>query len=135
MEDEDYFNRLKAENEKVIVIPTYYDSDIQQAIIKRAQFVVGARYHTIVFSINNETPFVCLSYEHKMKNMLEILSLDSYSIDISYAFENHKIVIDKIWKMYLDRVSVLNVLYDGKKKAKLLARKTFDFLIKKLRSM
>ena len=37
--------------------------------------------------------------------------------------------------MYLDRVSVLNVLYDGKKKAKLLARKTFDFLIKKLRSM
>lgn len=49
MEDEDYFNRLKAENEKVIVIPTYYDSDIQQAIIKRAQFVVGARYHTIVF--------------------------------------------------------------------------------------
>ena len=135
MEDEDYFNRLKAENEKVIVIPTYYDSDIQQAIIKRAQFVVGARYHTIVFSINNETPFVCLSYEHKMKNMLEILSLDSYSIDISYAFENHKIVIDKIWEMYLDRVSVLNVLYDGKKKAKLLARKTFDFLIKKLRSM
>lgn len=59
--------------------------------------------------------------------MLEILSLDSYSIDISYAFENHKIVIDKIWEMYLDRVSVLNVLYDGKKKQNYLLERLLIF--------
>lgn len=70
-----------------------------------------------------------------MKNMLEIFFLDFYLIDIFYVFENYKIVIDKIWKMYLDCVSVLNVLYDGKKKVKLFVRKIFDFLIKKLRSM
>src|SRR5690606_1315905 len=75
--DMDYMTRLKKSisSENVLVIDSAYNSDVQQKIISKSNFVVGARYHTIIFSINNNVPFFALSYEHKMENMLSLLSL------------------------------------------------------------
>ena len=51
-----YFKRLKEETEhpsRIIVFQDTYSSDIQQIIIKDAQMIIGTRYHSIVFGINN----------------------------------------------------------------------------------
>ena len=66
----------------MIVLPDGYSSDIQQTVISKAKFVVGARYHSIVFAINNSIPFVALSYEHKMVGLLSLLKKDKQQIDI-----------------------------------------------------
>jgi len=81
-----YFEQLKRKskhNEKIIVLPDSHSSDIQQTIISKAKFVVGARYHSIVFAINNSVPFVALSYEHKMVGLLSLLNRSERQIDIS----------------------------------------------------
>lgn len=86
--DYPYFCKLKdmSKLSNVLVLEDIYSSDIQQTIIEGSQFVIGARYHSIVFSINNGVNFISLSYEHKMKGLLEVLDLSKYEIDISKLF-------------------------------------------------
>lgn len=85
--DVDFFRDLAISKNKsqVIVIPDCYSSDIQQSIIHKAQYVIGARYHSIVFAINQGTPCIALSYEHKIAGLMETLGLEDYSIDFTEA--------------------------------------------------
>jgi colanic acid/amylovoran biosynthesis protein len=80
-----FFEKLKklSNDSNTIVLPDVYSSDIQQTIIKGSHLVIGARYHSIVFAINNERPFVSLSYEHKMFGLLSILGLDDRQVDVT----------------------------------------------------
>jgi colanic acid/amylovoran biosynthesis protein len=84
--DYQYFLKLRNSNpcygDSIIVIDENSNSDVQQMIIRNASFVIGGRYHSIVFSINNETPFISLSYEDKMFGLLSILQLDNHQIDM-----------------------------------------------------
>lgn len=68
---------------RIIVTSDCYSSDIQQTIIKDAKFVVGARYHSIVFAINQNVPFIALSYEHKIAGLLETLGKTDCMIDFT----------------------------------------------------
>ncbi len=88
--DYDYFQKLQSlfTDNNIYILPYGYTSDIQQAIVFHAKLVVGARYHSIVFSINNEIPFVALSYEHKIQGLLEELGLDGHLVDISETFND-----------------------------------------------
>lgn len=78
----------KRKDSRVVVMPDYYSSDIQQRVIRDASFVVGARYHSIVFSINQAVPFIALSYEHKITGLLQTLHKEDCMIDISNIFKN-----------------------------------------------
>ena len=71
--------------EGAFIAPDTYSSDVQQAIIRGGRFLVGARYHSEVFAINNDVPFVALSYEHKMSGLVEALGLSAQVVDISDA--------------------------------------------------
>lgn len=130
--DEPYFNYLKMNNPLVTVISSSYDSNIQQKIIEKSDFVVGVRYHTIVFSINQSKPFYCISYENKMKNMLEILSLYNRSIDASTAFDFPQSIIDDIWNYYLRRDLDELEIIDSMKLARKIANETFYSLMYRL---
>ncbi len=87
-----YFQTLKqkCEDENIYIMPDTYSSDVQQTIISHAKMVVGARYHSVVFAINNEVPFVALSYEHKIQGLLEDLSLTDHMVDITAGLDNAK---------------------------------------------
>lgn len=82
-------------DKRIIVIPDIYSSDIQQTIISKALFLIGVRYHSIVFAINNNIPFIALSYEHKISGLLETLHKTDSLIDIS-NMTNDKAVTDNI---------------------------------------
>ena len=77
--------------DRVVVLDEQYGSDVQQKIISKAEFLIGARYHSIVFSINQLIPFISLTYEHKMSGLLAMLGLDNRQINIEDHFvgENH----------------------------------------------
>lgn len=95
--DVNYFNVLKTKigNSNIIVIDEKYNSNIQQTIVKNAKFLIGARYHSIIFALNNKVPFLSLSYEHKMKNTLEILGLENNNIDLVDLLSNKGIDVTK----------------------------------------
>lgn len=73
----------QVDTQKIVIVDENYSSDVQQNIVNRASMVVGARYHSIIFSLNSEIPFLCLSYENKMKNTLELLGYEKYSLDLT----------------------------------------------------
>lgn len=87
--DVNFFREIQNEmnDNRIIVIDDTYNSDIQQSIIRSSKFVVGARYHSIVFAINNAVPFISLSYEHKMSGMLSSLGSTNLMIDITHAMD------------------------------------------------
>ena len=86
-----FFNKLqeKESNTNIIVLDEIYSSDIQQSIISKSDLVVGARYHSIVFAINQNVPFVALSYEHKIKGMLEELNIAEHCIDLRHHLKSN----------------------------------------------
>ena len=69
----------------IVVVDDKYSSDIQQTIIADAQLMVGSRYHSVVFALNNSTPFIALSYEHKISGLLETIGKTDCMIDIETA--------------------------------------------------
>lgn len=133
--DAEYFIKLSKliTSENLICLPETICSDIQQKIISKSKFVIGSRYHSIVFSINSEVPFISLSYEHKMTGLLELLSLSNRSIDIlSIGEENFE--EDKILKS-IDEI--LDLPYEGiepKIKARKMATDCFQQMIKMLKN-
>jgi colanic acid/amylovoran biosynthesis protein len=83
--DHTYFINLKEKSKfsnRLMVISDEYSSDVQQSIISKAQLMIGARYHSVVFAVNNQVPFVALSYEHKVSGLLQILGLQDKIYDI-----------------------------------------------------
>lgn len=81
--DAPFFKRVSEGIARVVVEENTADSDTQQAIVGGAAFVIGARYHSIVFAINNAAPFVALSYEHKIKGLLGTLGLGDRLVPLS----------------------------------------------------
>lgn len=84
--DRDYFDEMAARSDdpsRIFVAAEDILADHQQLIISNARFVVGARYHSVIFSINMSTPFLCLSYENKMRYTLELLKRSDMGIDMT----------------------------------------------------
>lgn len=100
--DYGYFCHLRdmfSSPERLVVVDENRDSDVQQRIIKGAKLVIGERYHSIVFAINNEVPYISLSYEHKMSGLLETLGQAHQMICIDDIFKNtnkQELAIQKI---------------------------------------
>jgi colanic acid/amylovoran biosynthesis protein len=132
--DKPYFQKIadNFDSERVVVVDDSYDSDIQQKIISGAHLVIGARYHSIIFAINNEVPFLCLSYEHKMSETLRLLGLEDYSLPLKDLIEKaggdgFKMTLDRILE---NRASVLPQIEKARKNAEQLTQRAFsEFLL------
>ena len=74
--------------DRIVVVPDRFSSDYQQTIIRSSCGVVGARYHSVVFAINNNIPFVAFNYEHKIEGLLQTLNLQDYMINLGAVFDN-----------------------------------------------
>lgn len=130
--DEGYFKKFKRilSDERIIVVPEIYSSDIQQRIISKAKLMIGARYHSVVFAINNEVPFVALSYEHKILGLLDILNLKGYMYDIEQMVINQQALetaIDKIEKI----IAISKSESEAKVKARKIAQSCMDNFLKR----
>ena len=113
--------------EHVTIVPDRYDSEIQQAIIRYSSLVVGARYHSIVFAINNSVPFVSLSYENKMSGMLELLGLsDMCYILKEKGLERNDEVAAMIDRILSNRKGCIERVQIASKKAKTIANHCFE---------
>lgn len=84
--------RLRSSNSsRIQILDESMSSEYQQAVISRASFVVGARYHSIVFAINQGVPFFSLSYEHKMSDLLRLLGLGEYYFDMGKVKDENSV--------------------------------------------
>lgn len=116
---------MAKQDSRVIVAADCYSSDVQQTIIHGAKYVIGARYHSIVFALNQGVPFIALSYEHKISGLLETLGKTEWCIEFSKTLdseENQEKCLEQIRKL----IPSLKPNTDAQKKAKLIAQKGMD---------
>lgn len=79
----------KKQDSGIIVATDTYSSDIQQNVIAGSEFLIGARYHSVVFAVNQNVPFIALNYEHKIQGLLSALNKENCMVDIMGTFSNH----------------------------------------------
>ncbi len=140
LDDYNYFLSLRKQldNENIYVIDKKHNSDIQQLIIRNAIFLIGARYHSIIFAIRNNVPFVSLSYEHKMSHTLELLNLTDLNIELKDVVGSKKdqYILEHINDLFENRQSYKEKISKASLYAKNIAERTYeklkeDFLFKK----
>ena len=76
------------QDQRLIVIDDIYSSDIQQTIIAGCRFLIGARYHSVVFALNQNVPFIALNYEHNIQGLLSSLGKQDCMVDIMTTFDD-----------------------------------------------
>ena len=133
-DDINIFREIAADinDKRVVVVPDTYSSDVQQCIIRQAKFMVGARYHSIVFAINNNVPFIALSYEHKIAGMLETLGKQTSCIDITHSLDS-KESIDSTLSLFEDKIKVLEPDAAAMEQAKSICFNGLNTLIEKMK--
>lgn len=109
---------------KIVVVEDKYSSDIQQTIIRGADAMFGSRYHSVVFAINNNVPFVAFSYEHKIAGLLEELKLQDEMIDIKDLFSSAEFN-QKVIDTFNNVIPSIHRSLDAQKKAKTIAKECF----------
>lgn len=126
-----FFNKLKEKesNPNIIVLDEIYSSDIQQSIISKSEFVVGARYHSIVFAINQNVPFVALSYEHKIEGMLEELDIAEHCIDLRHHLLSN-VDSDDFVHLLERKIKIASKPSKASQKAKVIALTCFNEMVK-----
>lgn len=117
---------------RVIVVPDSYSSDFQQTIIRGASGLIGARYHSVVFAINNNIPFVAFNYEHKIAGLLETLGLQDCMVPIIDIFDSD-ITVKNAIDSFTEKISCWHQNENARKKAKDIANSAFDELVKLLK--
>lgn len=120
-------------NSNIVVVDDTYSSDIQQTIIRGASAMFGSRYHSVVFAINNNVPFVAFSYEHKISGLLEELGLQDEMIDIKGLF-NSSAVNDTIISKFDNLISSIHRSEEARDCAKNKAKDSFDRFVERLNS-
>ncbi len=130
--DYTYFLKLKSKlkNKNVYVLNDTYSSDIQQLIIRNSLFLVGARYHSVIFAIRNKVPFVSLSYEHKMTNTLELLGLEDLNIELKELIKKEDKCLEKIKSVFERKEYMKGYVSEASEKASFLAKKTYNIFRK-----
>ena len=129
-----YFNEIKNQSNfpnRVFVLEELYGSDIQQTIISNASFLIGARYHSIIFSINQAIPFVSLSYEHKMNGVVEILNQKDSEIDLVEKFAGQPMSVilgGDLIERIVERTQTLKPINGVQERAHKIANKGFEEL-------
>lgn len=117
-------------DDRIIVVSDTYSSDVQQTLISGAECLIGARYHSVVFAINQETPFIALSYEHKIAGLLETLHKEECMIDITSTFESEENMQRtlELFSINLGRLSESS----ARNAAKTIALACMDAFVKKI---
>lgn len=134
--DVDFFRDLASSKNdpRVIIFPDCYGSDIQQSIIKGAKYVIGSRYHSIVFAINQGVPCIALSYEHKIKGLMESLNQQQFCYDFTNtldSIDNQRNCLQAIRKL----ISALKINKSVQLEAKEKAYSCFNVFLKKLNNI
>jgi len=110
------FSKEEIELANFLKLDYFYSSNPIDVIEKIAtsKFLIGTRYHSVIFSILTETPFIGLIYDIKVKNMIDEIKIENYILPDD-SIEN--------W------IEVFNVNFEKREEiSKILSEKKNEFI-------
>ncbi|MHB1314624.1 MAG: polysaccharide pyruvyl transferase family protein [Christensenellales bacterium] len=126
-DDFSYMNRFMIENEDCYILKDDYDCSFRQYVISKIYALVGMRCHSNIFAANVSTPFVSISYEHKMQGFLRKINMHDFCLS-AFDFDKQKLIhmFEKMVENYEEIKNHLNRV-----KADLIkeSKRTIDLLV------
>ncbi|MFA6361420.1 MAG: polysaccharide pyruvyl transferase family protein [Candidatus Shapirobacteria bacterium] len=110
-----------------------------KAIYDSLDFVIGTRFHSVIFSLTSYVPAIAIEYEHKTGGIMHDLKLDNWVIKIEEVESDKlcqkfdQLVIDS--KKYKDHLKTIMPVYIKKADESIkIVRKHYDAFVKKQNS-
>lgn len=104
----------------------YYD---YENCIRTATFVIGMRYHAIVFAVKNAIPYVALAYEQKIREVSNYSGLKENCIELK-ELDSEYVLLKKLESVLQNRESIRKQLKnkgDGiRNKSLIVIKENFD---------
>ena len=112
-EDYSLCKKIKAlflENNKVITLVDDYDCFQLNSIIKRFDYMIASRYHSIVHAYKNSVPCLTIGWSNKYHDLLSLVDQDKYMVDIRNQIDTNQ-VIEKLSELndaYFEERTILS---------------------------
>lgn len=115
-----------ANHKKVFLIDEEYNSIDLQQIIKKFDYIIASRYHSIVHAYKVGTPAIVLGWAVKYKELLNNFGQNNYQFDVNNI--DSDLFINKVEEMnanYLNEKEIITIRKNG-----LIGENIFDSIIK-----
>jgi polysaccharide pyruvyl transferase CsaB len=109
------------------ILTEKYDLEEILAIIKRSQFLIGIRLHSLIFAFISLVPFVGISYDPKIDGFLHLIGEKSVGDVNSFTAEA---IIEKIRGIMKNKEEYINKLAINLEDLKKKAEKNFEIIFK-----
>jgi colanic acid/amylovoran biosynthesis protein len=94
----DVFSLMRSKN-MVYVLDKQYDHHQIKSVYSDLDFLLGTRFHSVIFSLTSLVPAVAIEYEHKTSGIMHDLKLDKWVIKIEdVTAKNLKDLLSKLLK-------------------------------------
>ncbi len=123
--DEEIARNLSGILESPLITPEYIEQ--YPYIIEKSEFVVGMRYHAILLSTLKEKAFVGLSYDPKVRSLMEELEIDGIESYENLSIKDFKNVFNK---NFAERETIQKKLKEKLTTLKERAEENFDIFSK-----
>lgn len=124
------FSKEEIDLANKLELPHFYSDNSIKIIeeICKMKFLIGTRYHSIIFSILTETPFIGLVYDIKVENLIKEIGLEN----LIYPDETINIWLEKFTRYFEMSNYLKNILSEKKKdlkeKVNFSFKKTVEFI-------
>lgn len=85
--------------ESTYVLMENYDHRTIKAIYNEFDYVVGNRFHSVIFSLTSLVPSIAIEYEHKTSGIMQELGLDKWVIKME------DVTADKLEKLFVKLIT------------------------------
>jgi colanic acid/amylovoran biosynthesis protein len=97
-----------SEKSEVVVLNENFDHNSIKSIYNSLDYLIGTRFHSVIFSLTSRVPSIAIQYEHKTRGIMRELDLEKWVIDIDKTDE---MVLEKMFDdLVLDRKVYLETL-------------------------
>lgn len=79
-----------------------------KALYSNLNFLVGTRFHSVIFALTNHIPTIAIEYEYKTSGIMKDLNLSKWVIKIEDV--NSNLLVNKFTKLLEEKEEYLNIL-------------------------
>ena len=104
----DEIKLLFKDDESVTVIRYVLSCFEYQQIVKKFEFVIASRYHSIVHAYKECVPCIAIGWAIKYRELLSLLKQDRYLLDINDSEDNVRIIVKKMAQFFSSERDVIS---------------------------
>jgi colanic acid/amylovoran biosynthesis protein len=94
--------------DKVIMLNDKFDHNVIKSIYGSLDYLIGTRFHSVIFALTSMVPSIAIQYEHKTRGIMRDLNLEKWVIDIDKTDKNE--LVKMFDDLYLSKAEYVNQL-------------------------